>query len=343
MKEKYLKQIFKKAQKKSILVIGDYFLDKILLLDRNKDKKSLETGLTAYQTVDKRISPGAAGTVTDNLSALKVGQITALGYLGRDGEGFELIQGLKEIGVQTDYLIETEKRVTPTYIKPMIIKEDKEEEINRLDIRNWSKTPEFLEEEIIIKLKELSAEVDAIIVLDQVEQENHGVITTRIRKILSQIGKQNKDLIIYADSRHKINKFKNIIIKCNHYEAVEAVYPDFTGEPEADKIKNAGLKLTEKSGKPVFITWGEKGQLIFNNDKVKKVPGINVEGPIDICGAGDAATSGIVTALCGGASLKEAALVGNLTASITIKQLGTTGTASPEEVLERFRDINADI
>ncbi len=343
MQEKDLKEIFKKAKKTSMLIIGDYFLDKILLIDRTKDKKSLETGLTAYQTVDKRISPGAAGTVTDNLAALGVGSIIALGYLGKDGEGFELIKGLEEKNVLTRYLLKTEKRMTPTYIKPMLLKENKEEEINRLDIRNWSPTPESIQQEINNKLIELAEKVEAIIALDQVEKENSGVITTRIRNTLSRLGKEKDDLIIYADSRYQINKYKNIIIKCNHYEAVNAVYPCFSGEPEIEHIKEAGFSLTEKTNKPVFITRGAKGQLVFNNDQVHRVPGIKAEKPIDICGAGDAASSGIVTALCGGAGLKEAALIGNITASITIEQLGTTGTASPEAVQERFSDINAEL
>ena len=54
------------------------------------------------------------------------------------------------------------------------------------------------------------------------------------------------------------------------------------------------------------------------------MPGLEVAGPIDIVGAGDSVAAGIVSALCAGASNPEAALVGNLVASITIQQLGTT-------------------
>ncbi len=52
---------------------------------------------------------------------------------------------------------------------------------------------------------------------------------------------------------------------------------------------------------------------------------------------GDSATSGIVASLLAGASPVEAATIGNLVASITVQQLGTTGTASPEQVIERFQ------
>jgi sugar/nucleoside kinase (ribokinase family) len=84
---------------------------------------------------------------------------------------------------------------------------------------------------------------------------------------------------------------------------------------------------------------GEQGILVARpNESPQLVAGCRVTGPIDIVGAGDAATSGIVTSLLCGATEEEAAQVGNLVASITIQQLGTTGTASPAQVIARFRE-----
>ncbi len=71
------------------------------------------------------------------------------------------------------------------------------------------------------------------------------------------------------------------------------------------------------------------------------VPGYPVEGPIDVVGAGDSATAGIVSALLSGASRLEAAAVGNLVASITVQQLGTTGTANPRQVIDRWQQTQA--
>ena len=84
---------------------------------------------------------------------------------------------------------------------------------------------------------------------------------------------------------------------------------------------------------------GERGILVARPGRqAELVAGYPVSGPIDIVGAGDAATSGIVTALLSGANESEAASFGNLVASITIQQLGTTGTATLEQVRERWKD-----
>src|SRR5918912_452877 len=73
-----------------VAVVGDFFLDKYLLTDPGLSEVSIETGLEARQVVEIRRSPGAAGTVTNNLAALGVGQICAIGVIGEDGEGFDL-------------------------------------------------------------------------------------------------------------------------------------------------------------------------------------------------------------------------------------------------------------
>jgi sugar/nucleoside kinase (ribokinase family) len=87
---------------------------------------------------------------------------------------------------------------------------------------------------------------------------------------------------------------------------------------------------------------GEQGILVARPHQTPVlVPGYSVAGPIDIVGAGDAATSGIITALLSGADELEAAALGNLVASITIQQLGTTGKATPDQVRERWNQVVA--
>ena len=45
----------------------------------------------------------------------------------------------------------------------------------------------------------------------------------------------------------------------------------------------------------------------------------------------------MVSALCAGATWQEAAELGNLCASVTIRKIGQTGTSSQEEVLTQYR------
>ena len=65
-----------------------------------------------------------------------------------------------------------------------------------------------------------------------------------------------------------------------------------------------------------------------------------VSGPIDPVGAGDSTSAGIACAAAAGLDAAAAAAFGCLVASITVQQLGTTGTASPGQVRERWRELS---
>lgn len=322
-----------------LAVFGDYFLDKYLIIDPAHAEVSLETGLEAYQVVDKRPQPGAAGTVTSNLAALQVGEIRAVGLLGDDGEGYEMRQGLEATGVDTRHLLVRSDVFTPTYCKPMIRDQDGNlREINRLDTKNWEPISRELEEALIGELRDCVAEVHGIIIADQVEQEELGAITRRVCDALAELAEGNRENVFFADSRGDISRFRGVVIKPNKFEAARAAGMEFEDEPTSKQAEAAAADLYARNGRAVFVTMGEEGMLVADDAGLTHVPGIRVEGPTDIVGAGDSATAGIVSALCAGATNQEAALLGNLVASITIQQLGTTGTASPQQVMARFEE-----
>jgi rfaE bifunctional protein kinase chain/domain len=322
----------------SVLIVGDFFLDKYLIIDEGLAETSLETGLEAYQVVDCRCSPGAAGTVASNLRALEV-RVGALGFIGEDGEGYDLRRGLESRGVDTGFLIETPERVTPTYTKPMSRSADgRERELNRLDIRNRTPLPDRLQDRILSHLREAVPRYDGIIVADQVEEPDLGVVTGRVRDGLSELAAATPDKLFFVDSRAHVGSFRGLILKPNRREAVRAVYPGREGEIDRRLAEQAGMRLRERTGKPVFLTMGEEGLLLVSESSCLHVPGVPVAGEIDPVGAGDSTTAGIVASLCAGATCEEAAVVGNLVASITIRQIGTTGVASRAQVLARLAD-----
>ena len=168
-----LKNLLSRFAGLSVMVVGDFFLDKYLVIDPELDEPSLETGLDAHQVVGRRCMPGAAGTVMANLHALGVGSLHALGVTGDDGEGYELRQGLSTMGVDLDGLLKSADRVTPTYIKPMVRESEGERESNRIDIQNRTPLPRELEDRIIEYLGDMAPETVGLVILDQVGSAQH--------------------------------------------------------------------------------------------------------------------------------------------------------------------------
>ncbi len=323
----------------SLAVVGDFFLDKYLIVDRALSETSLETGKEVLQVVEIRHSPGAAGTVCNNLAALGVGELYAMGLVGEDGQGYELRQGLELRGVLLHYLRSVPDFFTPTYTKPMErLADGAEVEMNRIDIKNRRPLPEVAEAQMIDCLREISQRVQGVIVSDQVQEEGYGLITAGMRSGLARMALENPTLEVLVDSRTRIGLFHNVMLKPNQHEAVHAATGDFREQVTAEQAVQAGQGLSAHASKPVFLTRGAEGITVCTPDTATPVLGIKLEGPLDIVGAGDSANAGIMMALAAGASPAEAAVVGNLVASITVQQLGTTGTATPAQVRARFAE-----
>jgi rfaE bifunctional protein kinase chain/domain len=337
-----IESILQRIPQLSIAVLGDLFLDRYLDLDAALTEPSLETGLDAYQVVSVRSNPGAAGTVINNLVALGVGQVAVIALVGDDGEGFELRQALDRLGVRQDHLVSWPGRRTPTYTKPMLHSKDQPaRELNRLDIKNRTPTPAEGEDRLLAALDQVASSVDALLVLDQVSEVDCGVVTGRLRARLAELGRATPDKLILADSRERVGLFRNVWLKPNSTECVRAVPGVAEGPHQA---RHAAMLLARQAKRPVFCTSGEEGIFVVDSRSAcewsQMVPAYPVRGPIDIVGAGDSTSAAIACALAAGARLTEAAAFGNLVASITIQQLGTTGTATPEQVRQRWRQVS---
>ena len=331
-----LQELLNRFSNLAILVIGDFFLDRYLIVDPDLAEVSLETGLETRQVVQVRNRPGAAGTVTSNLNSLGVGRIRALGVIGDDGQGYDLKAGLHATGVDTRQLMEIPGRVTPTYTKPVL--SSTRQEMERLDIKNRSPLPQGVEDRILTVLENVLGEVHGVMVLDQVRERNCGVITDRVREGIARLAGAHPDIFFLADSRSRIGRFTKVIVKVNREEALAATCGNADMEGEAGL--NAAIRsFAARTGRPVYITLGAEGILCADGVEIDHVPGIPVAEPIDIVGAGDSVSAGIVAALCAGASYVDAARVGVLVSSITIQQIGTTGAASPDQVLQRFEEV----
>ena len=328
MTEARLTELLSRFKTLRIAVVGDLFLDQWFQIDPSLDELSVETALTAWQITQMSASAGAAGTVLNNLRALGIGQLYAVSFTGEDGNGWTTRHLLTQQNINTTHVLTVPERMTPSYIKPMFRRESRWEEGNRLDIKNRLPTPAWVEDKLITSLDIVAQHVDAIIALDQLAEADTGVVTTRIRNKLAQLGQQYPSLKIYADSRKRIALFSQVMIKCNHLEAVEALGAELP-------LPQTIAALQALTGRDVFVTLGKDG--IAAGDGTI-VPAARQPGPIEVCGAGDATTAALVSGLCAGASPVEAAFLGNLSAGITVRKLGTTGTASQQEMLALYHE-----
>jgi rfaE bifunctional protein kinase chain/domain len=323
----------KRYRRLRIAVAGDFCLDRYLEIDPARREISIETGLPVHNVVRVRSQPGGAGTILNNLAALGVAEIFPVGFAGDDGEGFELQRALAALpGVRAEAFYLTAERRTFTYAKPLLVSPHRPpRELNRLDSKNWTPTPGRLQRRLAGALRALASRVDAIIVMDQVDVPETGVVSRRLLQAIRAIKKQRPDLLVLADSRRSLQGYPSVSLKMNRAELSR-----LAGKSRLVPLREVGptaAALAREKGNCCFVTLAEKGIIGAGPDgAVERLAVLPVRGEIDVVGAGDCVTANLAAALAAGASLREALQLANAAASIVVHKLGATGTASVAEI-----------
>ncbi|MFP3959114.1 MAG: PfkB family carbohydrate kinase [Spirochaetaceae bacterium] len=320
----------------TVAVLGDFCVDHYLFVTDGAAERSVETGLDTRRVGDLRVAAGGAGNVVKNLGALEVGTIHAIGVIGDDMYGRELTRLLRVAGAGTDGLISQEKGWhTSVYTKVY----EAGHEDPRLDIGARNQLSEIAACNILDCLRRILPRVDVLIVNQQVEE---ALFTGSFRRELANLLTESEDTTVFVDSRHYADVFPNTIRKINLAEARQFIEADLreptsrnpdhsTGGISAD-IEALCRSLSLRWQTPIVVTRGEDGCVVAEGAETHSLPGVAVPRPVDPVGAGDAMVAAMAAACGGGMSLIDAALLGNLSASVTVRKLYRTGTVTPQEL-----------
>ena len=128
----------------------------------------------------------------------------------------------RALGCSTDHLQVAGDRRTPTYLKPRDANcgEPGRGALRDTTRRTALRRPAELEQAVIASLDQLLPHTDAVIVLDQVEEADCGVVTERVREMVAERATEHPQVVFWADSRRRIRRFSDVIIKPNQFEAV---------------------------------------------------------------------------------------------------------------------------
>jgi rfaE bifunctional protein kinase chain/domain len=329
-----LETILEQIRHLRVGVCGDFVLDGYWHADMTRAQLSREAPLYNRPVVAETYSPGGAANVAWNLADLGVGEVHAISVVGKDWRG-SLLRGIfKDLGIQSDYLLDRPGWKTPFYGKVMLTGLDTRQEDARLDFINPHPLDAEDEDLLIECLCKIVPQLDALIIADYIPV---GVVTPRVSQVLLDLAERHPQVFFLADSRERIAQFQSLVIKPNEIEARRLF---FAGQAPAsislEELEKAALDLNAHTHKPVYITLGEKGCLLCEMPRVVRIPAVNIPPPVDTVGAGDTFLAGLSAGLAAGATSLEAAGLANLSAAVTIQKIGMTGTASPEEILAIF-------
>jgi rfaE bifunctional protein kinase chain/domain len=306
-----------------VLVAGDVCLDRWCRYNPALADPSRETGIPRIGVVSTEVTPGAAGTIANNLAALGTGHVGVLGMVGDDGFGYELRGALSARGISHELLVDAPGVPTFTYTKLLNAQTGKED-LPRVDFVYTNPLPESVERELIARLEGAAPTYDAILISDQAETALGGVVTLAMRESIARLALAYPEKLIWVDSRLRAEHFRHTVVKPNQQEA-EAASLRALGRIDYPELRR------HMQARCLIVTHGDKGALVVDDRGEQWVPAKAVASPVDICGAGDSFSAGAAMALVVTGDPLQATRFGNLIAGITIMKKGT-GTASPAEI-----------
>ena len=139
-------------------------------------------------------------------------------------------------------------------------------------------------------------------VLDQVSEADCGVVTTRVRERLAELGEHDPDKFILADSRERIGLFRGVCAEAEPAGMPPALpggddVPSTSRTPSsrwpAESVgRSSARRATRASAWPTRTA----------GDQPCACRRTRSHGPIDIVGAGDSTSAGIACAVAAGAA-----------------------------------------
>lgn len=333
MNQEILFETLQQIHKCRVGIIGDFCLDIYWQTFRDSQKISVETLKVINQVTSQKCTLGGAGNLALNVKELKVQSVSLFGIIGDDLFGRELLTLMESKGLNAKgILTQNNNWLSNAYIKPILGLEEQ----SRFDLGFQNSAQISIQDKVLKALEESLSELDIVIIN---QQWTAGIHTSYFREKLSQIIKKTSIPFI-VDSRDFPGDYHHAIRKMNDFELLSLYKPDLKPQEKinTEELKNAGLELYKKFNRMIIVTRGNKSTFLINHNQVLEVPIKSVTGEIDTVGAGDSFLAGFSSVFGIKPDANIAIEMGNLVASITIKKLQETGTASPEEILKRNKE-----
>ncbi len=319
-----LLQILDQFHNLEILVIGDLTLDEFLTGEVERLSREAPVLILRHEQTNQ--IPGGGANAVYNLAKLGA-KIKVAGYVGDDIQGEALVKIFREAGIDTTGIVKDNQR--PTVTKTRIAghaRQSVTQQIVRVDRKSDELPTKILQNQLADYITSQISQVDAVVCSDY----GDGVFTPHIIK-----SSLSHPLVI-VDSQQDLGRFyQATLFTPNLPEAELAV--GYGIKDEASLMQAGKDLLIQTQAQYMLITRGEEGMSLFTQKQdsldVEHIPAFNRTDVFDVTGAGDTVVSALSLALCSGATPWEAAVLGNLAASIVVRVFGTA-TTTVEEMKE---------
>lgn len=330
-KEKLVSYIKKLAEPK-ILVVGDLAMDEMVYGDA--ERISREAPVLILQHTKTKPILGGASNAAHNVATLNNGKIFVIGVFGEDYQAEQLFDTFKQAGIDTRYVIQDKNRKTITKTRILgSITTSITQQIVRIDRQTNEPLSEETESKVITNIERAIPDCDLVILSNY----HIGTLTQNVIKRTIELAKQYGKKVI-VDAQRDLFSYKGITSMTPNLPDTQKSVGFAIDSIET--LQKAGDKLlAETDAEAILITCGADGMFVAEpGKKYTKIPVFNKSEVFDVTGAGDTVTAVYSLALAAGADPVYAALIGNVAASIVVRQWGCA-TTTVEELLSAVEKL----
>ena len=338
-------QLLQRMRGRRLAVVGDWMLDRYVWGTANRISPEAAVPVVDFREETDRL--GGAGNVAANLAALGA-RVEAFGVIGKDEAGDAVRRQMRKMKLPEKGIVEVLGR--PTTLKTRIMA--RQQQVVRVDREVRTQLPEAAEEQLAKRMLAAMARLNALVISDY----DKGVVSDPFVDRVLQAATRRKVPSFVKPKRSRLSVYRGATaVICNLVEAEFLV----THPLETDEsVRDAARKLLEHFAcGAVVITLGPQGLLLFERDDpegfhvaainretqivIGKTPGTNSGRQVfDVTGAGDTVLATMALASAAGASLREAAVLGNAAAGVVVAKLGTA-TLTREELGAMVSEVAA--
>lgn len=314
-------------KKPKVLVVGSLVMDLIVTTTRfcNAGETVIGSGFST--------AAGGKGA-NQAVQAARLGaDVTMVGMVGNDDFGKQLINSAKQSGVNTEYILTTDK--APSAIGNVQIQSNENGTENRIIVvpgGNFELTPSDTD-----FLKDIIKNYDIVILQNE--------IPTEVNLAVAKLAKANGVPVMLNPAPYR--ELPDELIACltyispNEHEAA-----DIAGvvlEDEAD-ISKAIDKIHSMGTENALITLGKRGCAYSNGSSLQYSSSVDCGKVLDPTAAGDSFIGAFCTAVALKAKIPDALRFANCTAGITVTKMGAqTSLPTLSDVLEVMNTNGYDI
>ncbi len=330
-----LKGLVRSFRDRRILVIGDVGIDRYTTGDVERISPEAPVPIVLVKSEVHKL--GLAANVADNLHALGA-KSDLVGVIGKDRFAAEFRALLRKEKVSDRSLIVDSKR--RTIVKERIVSD--RQQLLRIDYESPESVSPAIEAILLKTVRTLlrgkkAAKVDALVIQDYAK----GLLTKKlIRELVKAARTAGIPVAMDPNAKSPLDLYRGATFMTPNTKEAERL----TGISIRDNasLEAAGALLLKGTGSPyVVITRGKDGMAVFKrgSKKPELIPTFARE-VYDVSGAGDTVITVMALAYASGATIYEAAILGNLGGGVVVGKRGTA-TCTPAE-LESAMRLTAD-